>query len=155
MKLFNLWCVLGTSLWPALCTIRVKLSLANVAQIGMQVGSVQICQTFYCSRTARRMNNNGQRGHHHRAKSVLEVPRKRELNIHIYIYIFLSLSLSLCLSLSLSLSTHTTRTLLPPHPNDVVDFLPTCNTTPRAFINVPPFTYIYTHGYIDMYYLAG
>ena len=147
MKLFNLWCVLGTSLWPALCTIRVKLSLANVAQIGMQVGSVQICQTFYCSRTARRMNNNGQRGHHHRAKSVLEVPRKRELNIHIYI--------SLSLSLSLSLSTHTTRTLLPPHPNDVVDFLPTCNTTPRAFINVPPFTYIYTHGYIDMYYLAG
>ena len=129
-------CVLGTPLWPALCTIRVKLSLATAAQTGMQVGSVQICQTFYCRRTARRMNNNGQQGHHHRAKSVLEVPR--------YIYIYLSLS------------THTTRTLLPPHPptprtHDVVVFLPTCNTTPRAFINVPPFTYIYTHGYIDMW----
>jgi hypothetical protein len=30
MKFFNLWRVLGTPLWPALCTIRVKLSLATV-----------------------------------------------------------------------------------------------------------------------------
>ena len=34
----------------------------------------------------------------------------------------------------------------PPGTHDVVEIWPTCNKTPRAFINVPPYTYQYCTG---------
>jgi hypothetical protein len=70
MIFLNLWCVLGIPLWPAaFCTIRVKLSLATVAQMRMQVGSKSA--NFLLQEDCQEDEEQQKRS----IKSVLEVPR--------------------------------------------------------------------------------